>query len=152
MGLSISRMDDDFKASMDQARKAVADLRNAPAGASITGEGAEGRLRIQVTAGRRASVRIKKSLVSDAYLRDLLEQAIEEAVTKAFLAPEAIDPAAEAVLADFAQSNDRLLGDLQADLGNQLRQIDDYFEGFKARVRASASPVQPRPDQPGDAS
>lgn len=152
MGLSISRMDDDFKASMDQARKAVADLRNAPAGASITGEGAEGRLRIQVTADRRASIRIKKSLVSDAYLRDLLEQAIEEAVTKAFLAPEAVDPAAEAVLADFAQSNDRLLGDLQADLGSQLRQIDDYFEGFKARVRASASPVQPRPDQPGDAS
>lgn len=152
MGLSISRMADDFQASMGEARKAVADLGDAPSTASITGEGADGRLRIQVTADRRASVRIKKSLVSDAYLRDLLEQAIEEAVTKAFLAPEAVDPAAEAVLADFAQSNDRLLGDLQADLGNQLRQIDDYFEGFKARVRASASPVQPRPDQPGDAS
>lgn len=151
MGLSISRMADDFQASMGEARKAVADLGDAPSTASITGEGADGRLRIQVTADRRASVRIKKSLVSDAYLRDLLEQAIEEAVTKAFLAPAAVDPVAEAVLADFAQSNDRLLGDLQADLGNQLRQIDDYFEGFKARVRASSSLAQPSPGQPGDA-
>lgn len=152
MGLSISRMDDDFQASMGEARKAVADLGDAPATASITGEGADGRLRIQVCPDRTASVRIKKSLVSDAYLRDLLEQAIAEAVTKAFLAPEAANPAAEAVLADLSRSSDRLLGDLQADLGNQLRKLDDYFEGFKARVRASSSLVQPRPDQPGEAS
>lgn len=133
MNMPISRMTRDMQASMAKV-KAEIDQLGRSTGKAITGVGADGLLKIDVSTDRSVTVSVHPGLVRDQSERDRVEAAVAEAVHDAFLTIPADMPEVAAMLKQFEDAGSEQVAATQDGLRDQLASIDAYFDSFKARL------------------